>query len=597
MKIAVTTRSFGNDRSNANLFETKLSPAHVKANGVRILAKTQMPGDARGSEGQSLIIPNLLMRDGLRHDVLFQATMGNVVFAFDAYTLEELWQAKIGSPVVATRDMDMWGINPQFGILSTPVIDPDKAILYCVTMSSLTGALKDADFHLHALKLFDGSAAAAPLDLSGAQYQPPDGLPLQRFNNVARKQRCALTLDKRNGVSTIFIGCGSFNENRQNQGWVIPVDVTGPAPALRPSWASTSRYQGAGIWMAGGGLAIDSNGFILGQTGNGAYDSRTEFGECFFRLAFTPASGTFPGSLECVDCWSPYTDTQLAGADGTLADISLIHDPKKLAAAADDDMVPVASNRNGIYDLDLGSAAPVLIDKTRSGFKRNLLVGSGKDGRGFVLDLDNMGKPPLAWFTPENMHKVYGCLLADPIWLTHYQPATPMPNDPSTMDVVYGGKTRHQHGNVIYWRSAKLGNMIYNWGENGNLRAWQIVELPNGRYQLKLLGQSWETASAEVTRYGGGMPGGGIALGANGDRDGVIWCSIPYGDANQTVSPGRLLAYDAEDFNADGIMPVIFDSADWGPDWQGSHNKFNIVPPINGHVYWVDYDATIRVLG
>jgi uncharacterized protein with LGFP repeats len=42
-----------------------------------------------------------------------------------------------------------------------------------------------------------------------------------------------------------------------------------------------------------------------------------------------------------------------------------------------------------------------------------------------------------------------------------------------------------------------------------------------------------------------GMPGGALSLSANGNRDGIIWASVPKFDSQWTIAPGRLMAFDA----------------------------------------------------
>ncbi|MGA3005807.1 MAG: hypothetical protein ABSE20_29255 [Acetobacteraceae bacterium] len=69
---------------------------------------------------------------------MFVASMGNHVFAFDANKPQgndRLWSTSLGKPFrppVTSQpgqhratSIDMYGINILWGILSTPVIDPD----------------------------------------------------------------------------------------------------------------------------------------------------------------------------------------------------------------------------------------------------------------------------------------------------------------------------------------------------------------------------------------------------------------------------------------------------------------------------------------
>jgi hypothetical protein len=118
---------------------------------------------------------------------------------------------------------------------------------------------------------------------------------------------------------------------------------------------------------------------------------------------------------------------------------------------------------------------------------------------------------------------------------------------------------------------------------------------------LTYLAQGNEVASANVANSPGGMPGGFCSLSSNNNARGsaVLWCSIPYGDANATITNGRLLAYDPENLivNPDGsrTLRVLWDSQQWALAYV--YNKF--MPPIawNGRVYLPNYNGGVDVYG
>lgn len=603
--IPVIMRSYSNFRDGANLSETILTALQVQKLGVELKGQIQLPDDLRGTEGQPLLVPSLIMGDAETHDVLFVATMYNDVFAYDAHSFEVLWKQHIGASLSGTRAMDMFLINDHWGVLSTPVIDLVTHTLYVCSMSSPSDDFSKSDFYLHALSIYDGSDRAPPLSLNEATYRVIDAegqSHTSTFGKVARKQRCGLALND----NTVFIACGSFLESAAtNQGWVIAVDVISVLTGqlfLAGAWTSTSRYQGGGIWMGAQAPAIDSDGFLYITVGNGAFDGVTDFGESFVKLRYIPpAKPGGQGTFTVTDWFTPYTDTGRVGADPTLADVSLIPNtqslkriPKRLRVGD----TPATSNMDDPGDEDLNSGGPLFLSAKNTGFSTDLILGAGKDGILYVINADNMGRPSLADFDPTRIEKnVYGRLMAPPYGFTYYPAGMNLaPTDLSTLQTTYGGYTHHQHSTPVYYKSPRFGNMLFTGGENGPVRVFSISENQQGSIDIKYLGCGDVIASGGMLPPGG-MPGTMMVLSANGEVEdtAVLWCLSPYGDANKTITDGRLVAYGADWITLDGQLVKIWDSQDWGIAFK--HNKFNIPTVANGKVYVPTYDARILVFG
>lgn len=584
MPVSALTRSFNNHRTGANLEETVLTPEGIRAHGIRLLFTIDLPGDARGTEGMPLVVSGLTMRDGLKHDVLFVATMGNDVGAFDANTGQRLWWQLVANPIKSIKAMDSYPIADYWGILSTPVIDPETGTLYVVAMSSPDGTYRNTSFHLHTLSLLDGSAQALPLDLNQASYHASVAKHDFLFGSVARKQRPGLLFDRRNGKSTVFVATGSFSESAStNQGWLIACDVTNLKPSITACWTSTVRYSGAGLWMGGQGPSMDDDGCIYVTTGNGAFDGRTEFGESFVKLRYDGSS------LVPVDWFTPFTDTGRVGGDPTVVSLTLL---KGIKADDDDDAL---SNMTSPNDSDLNSGGPLYISKTETGYDKNLIVGAGKDGILYVIDANNMGKTKLESFAPDRIQKeVYGSLLSPPIGFTYDpRPMNTAPTDLSELATTQGGFTHHQHSTPTFYVSSDHGPMLLTGGENGPVRGFRL----NADYTLTYLGCGAEIASPGA-KPPGGMPGTMMTLSANGKNDGILWCTQPLGDANKSVVPGRLIAYAANWFvgaPGSGAMVKLWSSDQW--NIQFSFCKFNIPCCVNGKVYLPTYDGRILAFG
>jgi hypothetical protein len=584
---AVVTRSYSTLRDGANLAESVLTALHVQKLGISHLGDLALQ-DARGTEGQPLVVPGLTMQDHVKHDCVFTADMSNNVYAFDTNTFHQLWKRNVGDPVVVTRADDMYLINPTWGILSTPVIDPATNTLYCVSLGSPSGKMADGLYHLHSLSLIDGSDQAPPLLLNDATYQPPDGLPRSQLGKVPRKQRPGLVFDSRDGHDTVFIAFGSFAESAPtNQGWVIACDVTGLRPSVATAWTTSSRFEGSGIWMGGQGLSMDNAGFLYGMTGNGAFSPPTDLGECFFKLKYTPRTEAAAASITCVDWWSPFSDTGRVGADPTISDISQIR-------ARPTGPTNASSNMNGADDEDLGSGGPLLIPASLSGFDKDCIIGAGKDGIAYVLDMNAMGKTQPADFAPARIAGNYAKLLTPPYGFTYFPAGIDLsPANLASIPTQFGGFTHHQHSTPVCYKSPDHGLMLFTQGENGPVRAFSL----NPDFSITFLATGNEVASAGM-QSPGGMPGGMMTLSANGDTPdtAVLWCLMPLDDdANKRIVQGRLVAYGANWIAPGGQLVKIWDSLDW--NIQFKHSKFNVPTCANGKLFVPSYDGRIMVFG
>ncbi len=584
---SVLTRSFDTRRTGANLAETIQTPARLQAQGLKLLQTLPLGPDARGTEGQPLILPGLTMPDGLAHNVLFSATMADDVYAYDIDTGLRLWQQHVGNPIPDTRALDMWLTQGDWGILSTPVINPATGTLYLVTMTSPTGQEADSVFTLHALDVRTGADQATPLVLNAASFTSPMGR-TSRLGSVPRKQRPALLFDSRAGHDTVFVAFGSFVEDADtNQGWIVAADVTGLKLSIGAAFTTTSRYSGGGIWMASQGPAMDAAGNLYVITGNGAFDGITDFSECFLRLSYVPPMGGTPGRLAPAGWFSPFSDTGRVGADPTLADTSLIP-PGGYANEPGG-----ASNMDSPKDEDLGSAGALLLPAATTGYTRDLVMGAGKDGIVYTLDANALPDNHPADFAADRITAaVYARLLQPPYGFTFYPGAMNLaPTNLAQLQTTEYGYSHHQHATPVFYRSPTIGPELVTGGENGPVRAFRL----NKDFSLSYQAQGGDIASANLPPPGG-MPGSMLSLSANGavPNTCIVWAAQPVGDANKTVTPGYVVAYACDSF-ANGALVKLWDSREHGIGFM--FDKFD--PPIvwNGKLIIPDYGGRILVLG
>ena len=619
----VATRAFDNSRSGDNTHETILTPARLLATGIGRQTTIPLWGDGRGTEGQPLIMPGVKLADGSTHDVMVLPSMANWVRGVDAETGANLWTTPppagfpptflgtfLGTPINGSNAIDSKGINDKWGVLSTGVIDPDTQRVYLVAWVSRDGTPQNGVHFVYVLNIADGSLVCPPVSLAGLTSRG------QAYNSLMRKQRSALLLTNAFGRKTVFFSMGTVQETQNGAaGWIFAFDC---ATNTISAALAMSDGLGAGIWMGAQGLAADAQGFLYGITGNGSFNGATDFGECVFKVQYTPPTATAKAALRVVSWWSPYSDAGRTGLNPQLSGPPVLPQNKLAGMSMPTEAVKlvnegmtvslknarVVNNTNNLGkpvqlvfpklptntawdDEDLGSGGGTLTPY-------GVYIASGKDGIGYAVKTANMGNTNPADFAnaAANCLKLAG----PPVWMTEDPgPVNPCPQLETTLNFMPWGKTRHMHMTPVQYMSPTRGLTLFVWGENSQLHAWTVSTAG----ALTYLAQGNEVASANVVNTPGGMPGGFCSLSSNGNTLGtaVLWCSIPYGDANATVTNGRLLAYDPENLvaNPDGSkgLRVLWDSQAQAIPYV--YNKFQ--PPIvwNGRVYLPNYNGGVDV--
>jgi outer membrane protein assembly factor BamB len=521
------------------------------------------------------------MKDGKKHNVLFACSMANSIYAFDADTGHiiapypiSLGPAIPNSNTLVMEDMAFWGINDQWGILSTPVIDGDTKTMYVVNWTTEPDGLRV--FHMNGIDLATGLPRHPPQAIQadyglGAHYTA--------FDHNMQKQRAALLLcplpqtDGTPAKKVIYMACGEIQEGMAaHHGWVVAFDPD--TLKSTASWCVTPTGQGGGIWMAGQGPSCDAHGDLYVMTSNGdfndtpgpngaLYNPKSNYSECFVKLHYSPPTPKGnDGTLVVIDWWCPFRDADRRVVDGY-----------------------------DFHDQDLGSSGAVLPAGT------DLLLGAGKDGILYIFNRNHLGRA----------FQDYSFLKQNPPAFITYDPP---PGASSTGNLDFfaaDNKTHHLHGTPVVWKSPGEGWLLFDWGENDYLRGWNLDAVA-GRVSLR--GKGAEIATADGPH--GGMPGGMLSLSANGDipHTGILWATTPiHEDSSRYVGAGILRAYDATQLdstkNADGTMrlKLLWDSAKAGPAngtletpaFPFNYDKF--CPPVvaDGRVIVATYDGHIDI--
>ncbi len=308
---------------------------------------------------QPLWVANLPIQSGT-HNVVFAATTHDTVYAFDADTnpCVTYWSKSLlgnGESYVSSSDVGTGDIQPDVGIIGTPVIDAASNTLYVVSKSKTSGTsctpATSCFQRLHALSLIDGSEKfGGPVNITSAISVPGTGDGSSggnvAFNTLRENQRPGLVLA--NGV--VYVAWASHGDNGPYHGWVIGFNAS--TLAIAGMFNANPNGSDSGIWMGGGAPAADAAGNLYFLTGNGTFDANSggsDYGDSTVKM-----STTAPFSV--AGYFTPADQQNLEGGD-----------------------------------TDHGSGGAAILVDQPSGPHPHLMIGGGKEGNFFLLDRDNLG--------------------------------------------------------------------------------------------------------------------------------------------------------------------------------------------------------------
>ena len=266
--------------------------------------------------------------------------------------------------------------------------------------------------------------------------------------------------------------------------------------------AGTDTFEGeGGIWQTGNGLASDGTRLYV-MTGNGDFNASVgDYGDSF--LEITPDASTQPANknghgISVTDYFTPFNEQSLADADA-----------------------------------DLGSGGTMLLPD-QAGAHPHLLIGSGKEGRIYVIDRDNMGQFNAGF-------------------------------DNVVQSVSLG------HG--TFSSPAYFDNKIYYHAQGDVLKAYSVT---NGVLSAAPIAQG-------TANYA--YPGATPSVSSNGTANGIVW------DVQYTTTHAVLRAY-----NPTTLAELYTSNQNIARDQLGAGVKF-ITPMIaDGHVF-VGTDGALAIFG
>ncbi|AFL88428.1 hypothetical protein Terro_2524 [Terriglobus roseus DSM 18391] len=553
----VLTKSYDAARTSETRSETILTVAKVGA-GMQMQPRIPCIGDARGCEAQPLI-------DG---GVMLLASNGNVIRGVKPEDGAGIWQTPVlCAPVRSVPQNDMWGVNEHFGMLSTGVIDPDTHKLYQVATCSAdgTGSHRSMNQRMFVIDTRNGTVLANTV-LDAASNG-------QRYSDAPRKQRAALALWSRNGVKFIVIAAGSFAETGENAtGWILAFDTF-------DNQVKAAISTRAGIWMSGGGPSIDRNGLIYLGAGNGPFNGSTTFGEAMMQVQLTPPTATTPARLAVLHAWAPYSDSARTCANAQLTQPRAMLMNKVAGDSAPSNPPPGARMP---MNTDCGAQWGDQ-DAHLSGtlFERfNLYLTAGKDGIGYLANTAQFPDTQPSDFSNAKAN----CAKVKMFQLGWDLGMDSCPAKLAGLNRFPGAKTRHIHSPLAQHFAPDSTQFVLAFAENSPLQAWRLDA--NGAMTFVARGN--EMASAQSRAEHGGMPGGFCSVSSNRGANAIAWCAIPDGDANRSVTTGRLVAYDLTGFTGGRIRTL------WTSE-QFVFSKFSQPVVSNGRVYLADYAGSVMV--
>ncbi|HEX5149998.1 MAG TPA: discoidin domain-containing protein [Parafilimonas sp.] len=357
-QVSVVTQHNNLSRAGWNNREAILNPLNVN---VRQFGKIFSVPIDDNMFAQVLILCNVNIAAGA-HNIAVAATVNNTVYVFDADNGNLFWSKNFTPPGlrrVLNTDFgkcvggENTDISRNVGIISTPVIDSVTNTLYFVARGTDAGTDGVGTYYtyLHAVDITNGNERTnSPVLISGSvpgtAADAVNGL--VPFYPKLQNQRLALTLY--NG--TVFVGFSSHCDRLPYHGWIFGYDAA--TLSRKIIYCATPNGMGGGIWEAGGGMAIDNNGYMYIVTGNAEVDG--------------------------------------IGKNGNPADMSDRAQSAIKLKITDTALIPVdfftPSNYKALNDgadLDYGSMASFLVPND------NLYFTGAKDGNIYILNTDSMG--------------------------------------------------------------------------------------------------------------------------------------------------------------------------------------------------------------
>ena len=252
--------TFGGDAQRTGWARDERSITRENVSGFRLLWKSQVENERKSLTALTvpIIVTGVETEGGVR-DLAYVAGSGDVVYALDAATGEQVWKVAFKTEVAPARE-GFW-LCPK-GLNATPAADKAKGVLYVLPSNG----------RLHTLELATGKERFRSM-----QMVPPYA------------KAWSLNVDGDRVYTSVAQNCGDTPSG------VVMLDLSDPVNYTVRTWRS-ARFA-AGVWGRGGPL-LGHDGWVYGATGDGDWDpAERNFGQSVVALD--------PLTLELVDYFTP----------------------------------------------------------------------------------------------------------------------------------------------------------------------------------------------------------------------------------------------------------------------------------------------------
>ncbi|WGJ15392.1 hypothetical protein QEV83_03670 [Methylocapsa sp. D3K7] len=477
-----------------NLKETILTPTNVSSASFGKIVSVPLTGDVYT---QPVFQSGVNIPGKGTHDTVFTVTNLGVAYAIDAYSGAVLWTSSLMPP----------GSTALVGVFTTPVISSLTNAMYVMVIGGNSD--NTYTYALFSLNLTDGKPYAPPavigqISNTNTYVSGPTTASGKKFNGNLVSRNLVLN-PINNAVYASFSAGGDkgpfngwivgYNSVKNGSGNLSQVAVWCATPNGNSGGYADGGDGAGGIWMSGGGIAVDALGDMYLATGNGSFEQTLVTVPYNGRLSTNIPNLKVPSGMDFGDSvikLRPDSDVNQSRGDN----------PNGWGLHVADYFTPAdQSFRQGANDLDVGTSSPVLLSSAAGSTAHpNLLVMSSKEGEIWLIDRNNMGG--FNSLTDSAVQKVTGQIL--PMFSTpaYYSLSNPSP--------------------VLYY-------IAVSWGSTGDFA--KAFAVNNG---------ALSGTPVSVGTYRFSKPGSTPQISANGGSNGIVWALDPGANVLLALNAGSL---------------------------------------------------------